>query len=68
MIRLTLDKALEEKGFTRYKLAKCTGIQYHIIDKYYKNTVMRYDSYVLDRICEVLECRIEDIIEYSQNI
>ena len=67
MIRLTLDQALRDRQFTRYKLAKSTGIQYHIIDKYYKNTVTRYDSYVLDRICDVLQCDIADIIQYTQN-
>jgi len=67
MIQLTLDKALKARQWTRYKLAKSTGIQYHIIDKYYKNTVTRYDSYVLDRICEVLECDITDIVEYRNN-
>lgn len=67
MIRLKLDKTLDEKGMTRYKLAKQTGIQYHIIDKYYKNSVTRYDSYVLDRICEELDCNVGDIIEYIKN-
>lgn len=29
-----------------------TGIRFLIIDKYYKNKVARYDSYVLKRMCE----------------
>ena len=66
MIQLTLDKALEKHGITRYELAKRTGIQYQIIDNYYKNKVKRYDSYVLDRICEALGCQITDIIEYKK--
>ena len=66
MIRLTIDKALKSNGITRYELAKRTGIQYQIIDKYYKNTVRRYDSYVLERICAALACEISDIIEYKK--
>ncbi len=66
MIVLTLDKVLKSAGVTRYELAKRTGIQYQIIDNYYKNRVKRYDSFVLDRICEALDCRIEDIINYSK--
>lgn len=66
MITITLDKFLKKTGISRYELAKRTGIQYQIIDNYYKNKVKRYDSYVLDRICIALECRIEDIIEYKQ--
>jgi len=41
-------------------------MQYQIIDNYYKNKVKRYDSYVLDRICEALGCDISDIIEYTK--
>lgn len=63
---MTLEKALQSAGFTRYELAKRTGIQYQIIDNYYKNKVKRYDSYILDRICAALECDISDIIEYKK--
>ena len=64
MVRLTLDKYLNENNITRYDLAKRTGIEYHIIDKYYKNTVVRYDSYIIDKICAALDCKISDLIEY----
>ena len=66
MIRLTLDKLLKKSNITRYELAKRTGIQYQIIDNYYKNKVKRYDSYVLERICDTLDCKIEDVIEYRK--
>lgn len=66
MIQLILDKALEKYGLTRYELAKQTGIQYQIIDNYYKNKVKRYDSYVLERICDALGCQISEIIEYKK--
>ncbi len=66
MIRLSLDKALEKYGLTRYELAKRTGIQYQVIDNYYKNKVKRYDSYVLERICDAMDCTISDIIEYKK--
>ena len=64
MIRLTIDKMLEKRGITRYELAKRTEIKFQTIDRYYKNRVIRYDSYILDRICEVLECNVSDIIEH----
>lgn len=65
MVRLTIDKCLEKQGITRYELAKRTGIKFQTIDRYYKNKVVRFDSYILDRICTVLECNISDILEYS---
>lgn len=66
MIKLTLENALTKHCLTRYELSKRTGIQYQIIDNYYKNKVKRYDSYVLDRICDALGCQICDIIEYKK--
>ncbi len=66
MIRISLDKVLCEQSISRYELAKRTGIQYQIIDNYYKNRVKRYDSYILERICNALDCQISDIIEYKK--
>lgn len=66
MIRLTLDKALDKYGMSRYALAKKAGVQYQIIDNYYKNKVKRYDSDVLDRVCMALNCSISDIIEFEK--
>ena len=64
MVKLTLDKQLEKSGITRYELSKRTGIIYHTIDSYYKNQVVRYDSYILNKFCDALNCEISDIIEY----
>ncbi len=63
---MTLDSALEKRNMTRYELAKRTGIQYQVIDNYYKNKVKRYDSFVLDRICDALDCDIQDIVTYRK--
>lgn len=65
MIRICLDKTLNYLNISRYELAKQTGIRYQIIDNYYKNKVIRYDSTVLEKICSALNCNISDIIEYS---
>ena len=66
MIRIALDSILKDCNISRYELAKRTGIRYHIIDNYYKNKVIRYDSFVLDKICNALDCKIEDIIKYEK--
>jgi len=66
MIRLTLKEYIDSHGITRYELAKRTGIKFQIIDNYYKNRVVRYDSYLLDKVCAALGCSISDIIEYKE--
>ena len=67
VIRLTIDKYLDEHGITRYELAKRTEVKFQTIDRYYKNRVVRFDSYILDRICSALECELCDIIEYVKD-
>ena len=67
MVRLTIDQYLDKHGITRYELAKRTEVKFQTIDRYYKNRVVRYDSYILDRICAVLECTVSDIIEYTKD-
>jgi len=64
MVRLILDRTLKELKISRYELSKRTGIRYQIIDNYYKNKVVRYDSYILSRICTSLNCSISDILEF----
>ena len=67
MVRLTIDKYLDTHGITRYELAKRTEVKFQTIDRYYKNRVVRYDSYILDRICAVLNCNLCDILEYVKD-
>ena len=62
-IRLTLKEVLEQRGITRYGLSQRTDIKYPIVDKYYKNKVIRYDSALLLKMCVALDCGIEDLIE-----
>jgi DNA-binding Xre family transcriptional regulator len=65
-VYLTLDKLLESRNMSRYELAKRTGIGYPIIDNYYKNKVVRYDSYVLERICTALNCTVSELVCYEK--
>ena len=67
MVRLSMDRYLGKRGITRYELAKRTNIKFQTIDRYYKNRVVRYDSYILDRICAVLDCTPGDLIEYVRD-
>lgn len=67
MVKLTLDKTLNKLNISRYQLAKMTGIQYHIINNYYNNNVIRYDSFILAKLCSALNCDICDLIEKTDD-
>jgi len=62
---LTLDSYLDSRSISRYFVSEKTGIRYDTINKYYRNRVVRYDSYILAKICDVLNCDVSDIISYQ---
>ena len=57
VVRFCLADYLDTNGISRYSLAKRTGIQYHVIDSYYKNK-----GYNLGRIIQALDCQLTDIL------
>ena len=67
MVKLVLDKYLDERGISRYEVSKRTGIKFQTIDGYYKNRIIRYDAYILNCICKALDCEISDLIEYTKD-
>lgn len=66
-IKIKLSEIMDKKGITRNKLRSLTGIKYEVIDRYYKAVnVERVDLDFLAKACYVLNCKIEDILEYEK--
>ena len=57
-----LWKVLENKNMTKKDLREATGMSSATIAKLGKNENINMSS--LDKICEVLECSVEEVIEY----
>lgn len=67
MIRIHLSRLLGEKRWTQAYLSQVTGIRPNTISELYNEIVERVSLEHLDRICEVLECDLSDLIEYLPN-
>ncbi len=65
MVYLKLKEYMDLRGISRYYVAEKSGVRYPIVDRYYKNLVVRYDADTLDRICHALDCTPSDIIGYE---
>ena len=65
-VKLRLEVLLTERKMSRYRLAKLMGTDFQTIDKYYKNTLIRYDSFLLASMCESLNCKIEDLLVLAE--
>ena len=63
-IHVQLREILERKNITRYALAKKANTNFDVIDRWWNDNVEKIDADVLARICYVLECEVEDILEY----
>ena len=67
MIRIYLSRVLGEKRWTQADLARKTGIRPNTISELYNELIERVNLEHLDKICEVLECDLSDILKYEPN-
>ncbi|CAB1243576.1 XRE family transcriptional regulator [Ruminococcaceae bacterium BL-6] len=66
-IKLKLKEQLDRRGMTRNYLARRIDARFEVVDKWYHDQVEKIDADILARICYVLECRVEDIMEYTSS-
>ncbi|MEE1076503.1 MAG: helix-turn-helix transcriptional regulator [Acutalibacteraceae bacterium] len=67
MVILHLSRILGEKRMTQAELSRRTGIRPMTINDWYHDITDKISLEHLDRICEVLECSVTDLIEYIPN-
>ncbi len=61
-IRILLSRKLGELRWTQSKLAKKTGIRPNTINELYHELTERINLEHLDKICEVLDCDLSEIL------
>lgn len=63
MIRYApLWKTLKEKGISQYKLIEEYGVDNAQLQRLRDNAVVK--TITIDRLCQILDCKVEDIMEY----
>ena len=53
---------MKQKNVSQYSLIKDYGIDKAQLHRLRKNMIVK--TMILDRLCKILDCRIEEIIEY----
>lgn len=53
---------LKEKGISQYSLIKDYGIDKAQLHRLRHNMIVK--TLILDKLCKILDCRVEDIMEY----
>lgn len=66
VIKFKLGELLEEKGKSMYWLHKETGVRANSVSDWVNGEVKKIPVDVLDKFCIVLDCGIEDLIEFQK--
>lgn len=61
-IRIDIESVLKEKGISKNQLCYDCRMQRTQLNNYCKSKVSRIDLNTLAKICECLDCNIEDIL------
>ena len=64
MIKIYLSSILGRERMTQIDLARKTGIRPATINEIYNETIERINLEHLSKISEVLECDVEDLLQY----
>lgn len=65
-VSLKLAALMDARGITRNRLARLVNTRYEVVDKWYKGQVEKLDLDVLARVCFVLDCNVQDVLEYTE--
>ena len=63
-IKIKLDELIKQRGISKNKLSHRAEMQRTQINNYCKGIITRLDTDVLARLCTVLDCKIEELIEF----
>lgn len=63
-IKIHIVELLKERGLSKSKFCQRAELQPTQLARYCNNSVARLDVDVLARMCKVLNCGIEDLLEY----
>ncbi|PXX73653.1 helix-turn-helix domain-containing protein [Dielma fastidiosa] len=64
-INIKLTELMVEKKISKSDLCLLTNISLSTINNYCNNTVKLLDVHVLCKLCDVLGCKITDLLEYT---
>lgn len=67
MVKIHLSKLLGERRISQKTLSELTGIRPNTISDWYNEVAVSLKVEHIDKICEVLECSLSELIEVIPN-
>ena len=62
-----LEDILKKKNISINKLMRDTNTDFKVLKRLMTGELVRFDIFVVARLCDYLNCEITDIIEYKAN-
>jgi putative transcriptional regulator len=66
-VKIKLDDIMKKQGISINKLACRAEMQRTQLKTYMHNDIQRIDLAILARLCYVLDCQVDDLIEYVRD-
>ena len=64
-VQINLKDLMDKYKISIYQMSKLTGLKYNTIKSYYNNAPLtKVDLDVVAKMCYVLNCSVDDILEY----
>ena len=62
-----LKKLITDRGISINKLMRDTNTDYKVLKRLLTGEIVRFDVFVIARLCDYFNCEITDIVEYFPN-
>lgn len=66
-INIKLNELIVSKNITKKDLCRLSDVSMSTINNYCNNTIKLLDVYVLCKLCDALNCRLSDLLEYVED-
>lgn len=64
-VEIKLSSIMDKKDISIYQMSKLASLKHSTVKSYYNNCpITRVDLDVLSKLCYVLNCNVQDILEY----
>lgn len=65
-VEIKLRSIMDKKNLSIYRMSQLAELKHSTVKSYYNNCpITRVDLDVISKLCYVLNCKIEDIMEYK---
>lgn len=67
MIKCHLSTLMGERKLKLADVARLTGLHRNTVTLLYNETAARVDLETIEKLCELFECKVENLFEYRHN-